>query len=464
MPMFAVVGRAIRARPARFARIFMTADRKSNRLWLAGAGVTTTAAAIIASAVGGGCSRVKPAWNVLTGRDLAPPVAPAKPTGPAPVAQGEDEVAAANTPVSLAEPETYAVVSPEPAKIPAVNMFGELDGQGTKPRSDAADFGFQQHTYTDEGYDADVQVDPTGRWIVFASTRHTERPEIYLQRVDGTSVTQLTSDPSENVQPCFSPDGKSVAFCSTRAGSWDLYLMDIDGRNVTQITSGPSQDMHPTFSPDGQRLAYCSFGGRSGQWEIWTVNLVTRERKMIGYGLFPSWSPDRSADRIAFQRARQRGSRWFSLWTLDLVDGEARRITEVAVSSNAAIISPSWSPDGRRLAFSTVVDPAQTIKGRPRGQQDVWVIDADGGNRHRLTDGTSTCLTPCWASDNRVYFISDRSGHENVWSVRTEAAAAFPVAAAAPRTQPRPEKEQADPVPPAPQKNALGSADLELEK
>jgi Tol biopolymer transport system component len=256
--------------------------------------------------------------------------------------------------------------------------------------------------------------------MVFSSTRHHVKPEIYLQRVDGTSVTQLTSDPAEDVQPVFSPDGKHIAFASTRAGSWDIYAMDLDGKNVTQVTSGPAQDMHPSFSPDGTRLAYCSIGGRSNQWELWVVNLATRERKMIGYGLFPSWSPDKNVDRIAYQRARQRGSRWFSLWTVDLVDGEARRITEVAVSSNAAIVTPVWAPDGKRLAFATIVEPAQMNKGKLRGQQDIWVIDADGGNRHRVTDGTGTNLCPSWAADNRVYFISDRGGQENIWSVRAE--------------------------------------------
>lgn len=340
----------------------------------------------------------------------------------------------------------------EAAKVPVVNIFGELDGQQTSTQPQSGDFGFQQHTFSDEGYDADCSVDPTGKWIVFASTRHSEKSEIYLQRVDGTSVTELTSDLSDNAQPCFSPDGKSIAFCSTRAGSWDIYTMDLDGRNVAQVTSGPSQDMHPSFSPDGTRLVYSSIGSRSGQWELWTVTLSTRERKMIGYGLFPSWSPEKGVDRIAFQRARQRGSRWFSLWTLDLIEGEARKVTEVAVSSNAAIISPCWSPDGKRLAFATVVDPAKTNKGKPRGQQDIWVVDSEGGSRHRLTDGTSTCLTPCWANDNRVYFVSDRGGHENVWSVKTERAHEWPMAA-------RPGNAGA-----ASPKTAVGSTSSEMEK
>jgi TolB protein len=428
----------------------------------------------------GGCTRVSSAWSVLTAKhpaaDTLDPESDVE--AAAPVAQGEQEPAAtaddsvaassnvaittfASTTVPNAIPantgaaivEIYPATSAELAKAPVVNIFGEIDGQQPKGKNEPGDFGFQQHTFSDEGYDADINVDATGRWMVYSSTHNSERPEIYLQRVDGTSVTQLTSDPSENAQPCFSPDGKTIAFCSTRAGSWDLYTMDTDGRTVTQITSGPSQDMHPSFSPDGSRLVYSSIGGRSGQWEIWVVTLATRERKMIGYGLFPTWSPEKGVERIAYQRARQRGSRWFSLWTLDLSDGEARRITEIAVSSNSAIISPCWSPDGKRLAFSTVVDPAQTNKGKPRGQQDVWIVDADGGGRHRLTDGTSACLTPYWVGD-RVYFVSDRGGHENVWSVKAEAANVWPIAN-------RNAKDA--PAPAGSSKTAVGSSVKELE-
>jgi Tol biopolymer transport system component len=335
-----------------------------------------------------------------------------------------------------------------------INVFGEINGNHSTAGFLVSEVGFQQHTFTDEGFDSDVCVDSTGKWMVFASTRNSEHPGLYLQRVDGTAVTQLTSDGADDAYPVFSPDGKQIAFSSTRTGQWQIYVIDVDGRNATQVTSGPSQSIHPSWSPDGSRLVYSSLSSRSGQWELWTVDLNTSENRTIGNGLFPVWSPDRTHDRIAFQRARQRGSRWFSLWTLELNNGEARRVTEVAVSANAAIITPTWSPDGKRLAFTTIVQPARTTAGRMKGQTDIWTIDADGSNRQRLTDGRAANLTPFWAADGRVYFISDRGGAECVWSVRGDTVKDTAIVKASNEKETKDGKEAKEPA-----KEVVGSTD-----
>lgn len=304
------------------------------------------------------------------------------------------------------------VAAPTSPVAHPVNAYGDVDGQALPSKAGIVSSSLHQHTSVPEGADADVSVDPTGNWIVFTSTRHSEHPKIYLQKVDGVSVTQLTTDEADESGPSFSPDGKKIAFASNRSGHWSIYVMDADGKNVMQVTNSRTHDLHPTWSPDGTQLAYSSLGARSGVWELWTVDVNTGGRKMIGEGVFPSWSPDKAANRIAFQRARQRGSHTFSIWTLELDKGEPCKVTEVVSSGNAALLTPSWSPDGKQLTFASIVEG-------PQGKQhDVWVIDADGNNRRRVTDGVGVSISPVFAADGRLFYISDRSGPETVWSTK----------------------------------------------
>ncbi len=300
------------------------------------------------------------------------------------------------------------------------NLYGQFNGQSPNAAASPLDTqdNLRRVTFTTEGADFDVEVDPSGQKLYFASTRHRETADIYVQSVGGTAVTQLTSDPSNDVMPAVSPDGQTLAFCSDRSGSWDIYLTDATGGQVVKLTNDDAHNIHPSFSRDGSQLVYCSYGSQSGQWELVLVDLARPTKKrIIGHGLFPVWSP--TDDTIVFQRARERGSRWFSVWTVDVVDGEAISPTEIAVSSNAAVITPEWSPDGQNIVFCTVIDPQSDDPSKPT-RADVWVINRDGTGRAKLTTGRFANLQPVWSPDGEVYFISDRGveGVENIWAVR----------------------------------------------
>jgi Tol biopolymer transport system component len=315
----------------------------------------------------------------------------------------------------------HAGEHPVAARPGTLNVFGELPQRQPGPGSPLDSDNVAQVTFTSEGGDFDPEIDPTGKWIIFASTRHREAPDIYLQKIGGTTATQLTNDPARDIMPVFSPDGSKIAFASDRAGNWDLYLMDVNGGQAQQVTNNPTHDLHPSFSPDGRKLVYCSYGDKSGQWEIVIADLINpSNRQILCSGLFPKWSP--KGDRIVFQRARERGTRWFSVWTIDLVDGEARRATEIVAANNAAAITPSWSPDGQQIVFATVLNPANT-KDKP-AQADVWVVNLDGTGRSNLTNSRFANLQPRWGGNGMIYFVSNRGkeGAENIWSLRPDAA------------------------------------------
>ena len=308
-----------------------------------------------------------------------------------------------------------------PSAFALYGQIGEASDASFASPMDAQD-NLRRVTFTTEGADFDVEIEGGGEHLFFASTRHRETADLYRQRVGGTAVTQLTTDPGNDVMPAVSPDGRRLAFASDRGGTWDLYVMDTDGGQTVKLTDDAAHNIHPSFSPDGTRLVYCSYGSMSGTWELVLIDLAQPTKKrIIGHGLFPVWSP--TEDTIVFQRARERGSRWFSVWTVDIVDGEAVSPTEVAVSSNAAVITPEWSPDGQNIVFCTVLDPqgdrAQSHPDRP-AEADVWVVNRDGTGRAKLTQGDYANLQPAWSDDGSVYFISDRGlqGVENIWSVR----------------------------------------------
>ncbi len=307
--------------------------------------------------------------------------------------------------------------------IGSMGLYGQV--RGTRPgRTSPLDGinNLRQITFTSEGADFDPEIDPTGTLLVYASTRHRETSDLYIKRVAGQTLRQLTDDPANEVMPAFSPDGSRVAFTSDRSGNWDIYVMDTAGGQPVQITNDATDEIHPSFSRDGQSLIYSSYGTPSGQWEMVVVDLNSPSvKRYIGHGLFPVWSP--TQDKIVFQRARQRGTRWFSIWTLDMINGEPMSPTEIAASSNAAAITPDWSPDGKQIVFCTVIDPDADDQGGPE-QADVWLVNADGTNRVRLTMGAFANIQPNWAGNGTIFFTSDRSGDgvENVWSIRPDRA------------------------------------------
>lgn len=304
------------------------------------------------------------------------------------------------------------------AQAPALNLFGEIDGVGGQAGPFGASENVVQVTFSVEGKDFNPDVNSTGTHLVYSSTQHSRTSDIYSKAIGGQAVTQLTSDPADDIMPCYSPDDTQIAFASNRNGNWDIFIMSCDGGTAVQVTNDTANEIHPSWSPDGRNLVFCRLGEQSGRWELWVTELANPARKhFIGYGLFPEWNPDPNSNKIAFQKARERGSRLFSVWTIEYVDGQGSLPTEVASAANAATIGPSWSCDGKMLAFSTIVDPDQVDENTDLTWADVWVISADGSDRVNITNGQFTNSQPTWGPNGTMYFVSNRSGTDTIWAI-----------------------------------------------
>ena len=329
-------------------------------------------------------------------------------------------------PVAPAEAQPPGRVDPAPdgphaAALPGIAFFGEQPELEEVPFENRLVTNLTRHTFTSEGRDFDPDLDADGHMLAFASTRNAEHPDIYVKHVDGTAMTQLTSDPADDIQPRFSPDGQRIVFCSNRSGNWDVWVVNRNGTGLTQLTRDRTDEIAPCWHPDGKQIAYTVWARRGQRWEIWTLSVdEPGVRCFLAYGMFPAWSPD--GRHIAFQRARQRGSRWFSVWTIELADGEARHPTEVAYSDLAACIGPRWSPDAEMIVFCAVRPDGPGPQGSSREaiNADLWVVDVETGLRFKLGDGGHASFNPTWSPTGRVFFVSARSGTENIWSVTTE--------------------------------------------
>lgn len=288
-----------------------------------------------------------------------------------------------------------------------------------------------QMSFSVEGADFDPDVSPDGSHIVFASTQHSQTSDIFIKPTNSRVVQRLTKSEGNDVMPKFSPDGSRVAFSSNRSGNWDLFVMPTKGGKAVQITTESSHELHPTWSPDGKYLAFSRLGEVSGKWEIWVTEVGNPGvSKFLTYGLFPQWSPvagnssDGKGERILFQVSKERGDRAFTVWSLDFSGFNASNLTQVASSPYAACINPSWSKDGRWITFATVPNPtqwAQMEETRPASAQ-LWMVAQDGTALVELTDDNAVNLMPAWGPNNQIFYISDRGGVDNIWSMSANSA------------------------------------------
>jgi len=141
------------------------------------------------------------------------------------------------------------------------------------------------------GFDVDPTFSPDGKAMAFVSSR-SGQPMVYRMNVDGSSVKRLTYAGHYNATPTWSPMNNKIGFAGDIDGHFDVFIMNPDGSNIERLTKHQGNNEDPFFSPDGNFITFAS--NRTGQSNIYVMNVDGTFVKRLTYGLgncaSPKWS------------------------------------------------------------------------------------------------------------------------------------------------------------------------------
>jgi TolB protein len=147
----------------------------------------------------------------------------------------------------------FSIPTPSGQELASVNLAGQ-----------------DRRTLTQGGINNWPAFSPDGRQVAFGSSREGTF-QIYLMNADGTGVRRLTDGPGFAARPAWSPDGKRLAFTSNRDGNYQVHVIGADGRGLCRVTAGSERDDFPAWHPDGRRLVVVS--ERNGAHDLYLVEV-----------------------------------------------------------------------------------------------------------------------------------------------------------------------------------------------
>jgi Tol biopolymer transport system component len=257
--------------------------------------------------------------------------------------------------------------------------------------------------------DLDAAVSPDGKQIAFLRYTGTADGDVFIADLrDGNqlgAVRQITNRHAAMRSPVFTPDGRDIVFAEGNYSSEvGIYRVRASGGAVVKIRGIGDYADTLAISHNGHRLA---FGRSYRDYNIWRMPLAAAETsagrtvKFIASTRFeqsPAYSPD--GKRIAFSSNRG-GLR--QIWVADADGSNAAPLTNFAAGFAG---SPSWSPDSQTVVFDA----------RPNGSADVYAVRVDGGEPKRMTEHGAENHVPVYSPDGQwIYFCSGRSGPEQIY-------------------------------------------------
>jgi TolB protein len=228
-----------------------------------------------------------------------------------------------------------------------------------------------------------------GRWLVYSLIQNTSgkrNNNLYLMDLHTKEAKIISQKEGINSGAVFMPGGKSIALTLTVSGNAEIYEMDLETKNLRKITGHFSSDVDPSITYDGKLMTFLS--DRPGKAMIYTLDPSGEERnvKRISFvGQFnatPRFSPD--GKEIVF-------ASWldncFDLFRINSDGSGLSRLTKDFGSNE----DPTYSNDGEFIAFTS-----QRVISRVKADQNIYIMDKDGGILGAVTAGFGNCISPRW--------------------------------------------------------------------
>lgn len=236
----------------------------------------------------------------------------------------------------------------------------------------------------------------------------------------------ITESTEEEASPSISADGESMAYARRTGGKWHIFFRRIGGAALDLTANSEADNTEPALSPDGRHVAFRST--RDGGGIFLTDIKGAGLSRLSDFGFNPAWSPDGKQIVCASEtvlRPEQRRGVQSSLWKIDVA---SRSPTQIYAGD---AVQPSWSPSGKRIAFWRSRKENGTLA------PDIWTMAADGSDLKPVTSDAPIDWCPRWSPDGRfLYFLSDRAGAMNLWRVAIDESSGKPRSVPEPQTTP----------------------------
>lgn len=259
--------------------------------------------------------------------------------------------------------------------------------------------------------------------------------KIYLINADGTGRRPIISGVRNARDFSWSPDGRRIAYTDSFFG---IAVASVNGTAVRLLTKGldvSNSASDPTWSPDGKRIAFTAWPEGTGGPSAYVIGVDgknLRELPTPDAPEFLDWSPD---------------GRWllFGYWSgtgrerlmAMHPDGAGLHQIAIVVTGVGHCICGDWSPDGSKIAYQGSLDPKDD-------HPEIFVMNADGSGRIRLTHSPARDENPDWSPDGtRIAFYSERNGDGEIYVMNADGTGLRRVThdpwySALPEWQPRP--------------------------